>query len=128
MIGYRFKQGAVVLGIAPSGDSDSYIVLCKYGPEDHWQYVTGRVYVRQLPAPEGWDNGSYSTTVEQAVKDWIRRTCLAKDDDGVEWLVRLIENTEKALAPPRDLVQDAHDRHQAEVRMDLSPSSEENHA
>lgn len=98
MIGYTFPHnGATVLGIAPSGDADSYVVLVKYGEGDGTEYVTGRVYLHQFPTPESWDNGTYHATVEGAVSHWIKRTCIANEDGGRQWLTLLIRNTERAL-------------------------------
>jgi hypothetical protein len=92
--------GCIVLGVAPSGDADSYILLLRQEYRRHVQYVTGRVYVRQLPSPTEWHNGTYSPTLEDGVRHWINRSCIAKDEDGVKWMTRLIQNTEKALTPP----------------------------
>lgn len=90
--------GCTILGIAPSGDADSYIILVKQNYQEHWQYITGRVYVRQLPNPTEWWNGDYSSTVEGAVQSWIDRSCISGEPGGRKWLADLIRNTEKALA------------------------------
>ena len=92
-IGYTFPFGAVVLGLAPSGDAESYIVLAKH----HKQYVTGRVYLRQLPAPQEWHHGTYSDSVEAAVTHWLDRSALASELGGVEWMSRLIRNAEATI-------------------------------
>jgi len=92
-------SGCTVLGAAPAGDGESYILLLKQ-PGTRVQWVTGRVYVRQLPQPTEWWNGTYSDRLEDAVKHWVDRSCITNDDptEAVKWLTRLIENTEKALA------------------------------
>lgn len=107
-IGYKFPHnGAVVLATSPA-DNDSIIVLCKetWGAGSHRgeQYVTGRVYVHQLPHPESWDNGTYSQTVENAVEHWIARAGLlplnadeSTTAQTVKYLSALIRNAEKHL-------------------------------
>lgn len=94
-IGYKFKTtGAVVLATAPA-DKDSIIVLSKYDA----QYVTGRVYVHQLPHPNGWDNGTYDDTVEAAVEHLIDRALFGTiSSDQTQYLVRLVRNVEQHLA------------------------------
>ena len=94
-IGYRFKtSGAVVLATAPA-DKDSIIVLCKQRYAVHQPYITGRVYVTQLPHPEEWNNGTYSATVEDAVEHFIDRAMFGTiSNDQVRYLRQLIRNTE----------------------------------
>lgn len=97
-IGYKFKtSGAVVLATALA-DKDSIIVLVRYGDSDGREYVTGHVYVGQLPHPEGWDHGTYSATVEDAVEHFIDRALFGTiSSDQTKHIVRLVRNVEAHL-------------------------------
>lgn len=107
-IGHVFQtSGAVALLTAPA-DNDSLIVLCKEGTPLHVrpealprpQYITGRVYVAQLPSPRNWDNGTYDTSLEDAVRHFADRAGIEFPDDPerrVRMLVSLARNVEARL-------------------------------
>lgn len=103
-IGYKFPHnGATVLGTAPAGN-DSIIVLCKesYDSGRIVQWITGRVYVHQLPRPESWEAGTYSDTIEGAVEHFAARSGLETGTEGVPYLSALIRNFDKRLAEVDD--------------------------
>lgn len=77
-VGHRFNIGARAVLTAPV-DKDSVMVLAQYGD----QFVTGRVYVRQLPAPEEWHNGNYHHDLTSAVEDWAERAGLIHHEKAV---------------------------------------------
>lgn len=91
-IGYKFPHnGAEVILTAPA-DNDSIIVLCRE-PRDMRlpdQWITGRVYVDQLPRPESWDNGTYDEALYKAVEHFVDRSMLQFEPGHSNIVTRLV--------------------------------------